>query len=154
MKADFLERGGLWVVGQLSLLMLVLLAGFLWSAQWKSTPTRAFGWLFIVTGAFCGLCGVRALGWNLTPFPKPSARAALVTTGIYSWMRHPLYTAVGCGGIGWSLVRESLPALFCTGLLLVLLDRKARREEAHLVSIFPEYQGYTKRVKGFIPWLY
>jgi protein-S-isoprenylcysteine O-methyltransferase Ste14 len=98
--------------------------------------------------------GVLALGGNLTPFPKPSAKTELVTTGIYGWIRHPLYTAVGCEGIGWGLVRGSLPALLCAGLLLVLLVRKARREEAHLAVIFPEYQAYARRVKGFIPWLY
>jgi protein-S-isoprenylcysteine O-methyltransferase Ste14 len=153
-KADFLERGGLWVLGQFSLLIFALLAGVFWSANWKNTPIRALGWLFIAAGAFCGLCGVRALGRNLTPFTKPSAKAALVTTGIYGWMRHPLYTAVGSGVIGWALVRESVPALLCAGLLLALLDRKARREEAHLISIFAEYEGYAKRVKAFIPWLY
>jgi protein-S-isoprenylcysteine O-methyltransferase Ste14 len=37
---------------------------------------------------------------------------------------------------------------------LVLLVRKARREEAHLGMIFPDYRDYARRVKGFSPWLY
>ena len=153
-KNNFLERGGLWVVGQFLLIILALLAGIFWTAEWGKGAFRALGWFFIVAGAFCGVSGVLALGRNLTPFPEPSAKAELVTRGIYGWIRHPLYTAVGCEGIGWGLVRGSLPALLFAGLLLVLLVRKARREEAHLAKSFPEYQGYARRVKGFIPWLY
>jgi protein-S-isoprenylcysteine O-methyltransferase Ste14 len=153
-RSGFVGRGGLWVVGQFVLLVFAFFAGFLWRAQCKSAPVHVIGWFFITTGAFCGVCGALALGRNLTPFPKPSAGVRLVTSGIYRWIRHPLYTAVGCGTIGWGLLRESLPVLFCAGLLLVLLDRKARREEAHLVKVFPGYQAYARRVKGFIPWLY
>ena len=153
-KSCFIERGGLWVLGQFALLAVALLGGFFWSSQWENTATWALGWVFMLVAAVFGVYGVRALGRNLTPFPKPLDHAHLVTEGIYGWVRHPLYTAVICWVIGWGLVRESGPAMLCAGLLLVVLDRKARHEEVHLGRIFPGYQDYAGRVKRIIPWVY
>jgi len=118
-------------------------------------------WLLALLVAFsfwlgCFVACVAFGHWaaNLTPFPKPAAEVTPFITGIYGWMRHPLYTAVGSAFLGWGLVRGSWAALFCTGFLLILLDRKGRREKLHLVSIFPGYQDYSSRVKRFIQWVY
>ena len=65
------------------------------------------GWLgavLFVGGGILLLLGVLHLGTNLTAFPKPKEGAhALVTTGVYSIVRHPIYTGFMLGALGWSL---------------------------------------------------
>ena len=40
------------------------------------------------------------------------------------------------------------------GLTVVFLDAKARSEEERLRARFLDYQGYAKRVKRLVPWIY
>jgi protein-S-isoprenylcysteine O-methyltransferase Ste14 len=154
MSDNFRQRGGLWVLGQSALLGAVIAGGILCRHQWQSLALTLCGALLLVIAAGCGLAGSVSLGRNLTPFPKPSASTRLVQTGIYGLMRHPLYTAVFCGSVGWALVWQSWPALLAALALAPLFDSKARREERWLRQQFPDYVSYERRVRRFIPWLY
>jgi len=154
MDGNFVERGGLWVVGQGVLLCAVIAGGILFRGQWHSVPITLCGVGLLLIAGGCALAGTSSLGKNLTPFPKPSASTRLVRTGIYGLMRHPLYTAVFCGSVGWALVWQSWPALLAGLTLALLFDGKARREERWLRQQFPEYAAYEQQVRRFIPWIY
>jgi protein-S-isoprenylcysteine O-methyltransferase Ste14 len=154
MSDNFLERGGLWVLGQAALLCAVIAGGILCRCQWHSFALTLCGAVLLVTAAGCGVAGTLSLGRNLTPFPKPSTSTTLVQTGIYGLIRHPLYTAVFCGSVGWALVWRSWPALLAALALAPLFDAKARREEHWLRQRFPDYSSYEGRVRRFIPWVY
>ncbi|MGO8930795.1 MAG: methyltransferase family protein [Limisphaerales bacterium] len=154
MSGNFLQRGGLWVLGQSALLCAIIAGGILCRDQWHSLALTLCGALLIVIAAGCGLAGTVSLGRNLTPFPKPSAGTKLVQTGIYGLIRHPLYTAVFCGSVGWALVWRSWPALLAALALGPLFDAKAGAEERWLRQQFPEYAGYERRVRRFVPWIY
>jgi protein-S-isoprenylcysteine O-methyltransferase Ste14 len=120
----------------------------------NSPASRLAGAVFLFAAAVCGLAGARALGRNLTPFPKPGEQAQLIRHGIYGLIRHPLYTAVMCGAVGFSLFRQSWPGLLVTLVLGVFFDAKAKREETWLRARFPEYAHYARRVRRFVPWVY
>ena len=150
----FLQRGGLWVLGQSALLWVVFAGGIFRRGQWHSLSLTLCGVGLLLLAAGCGLAGTISLGRNLTPFPKPSAGATLVRTGIYGLIRHPLYTSVFCGSVGWALVWRSWPALLAALALAPFFDAKARREERWLRQQFPEYAGYEQRVRRFVPWIY
>jgi protein-S-isoprenylcysteine O-methyltransferase Ste14 len=154
MSSNLLQRGGLWVLGQGVLLGAVIAGGILCRHQWHSFPLTLCGAFLLLIAGGCGLAGAVSLGRNLTPFPKPSAGSRLVQTGIYGLMRHPLYTAVFCGSVGWALAWRSWPALVAALALVLLLDAKARREERWLRQQFPEYADYERRVRRFVPWVY
>ena len=94
------------------------------------------------------------LGRNLTPLPKPKSDAQLVTSGIFAWMRHPIYTALMLLTFGSSLERGHLIALILSACLMVLLEFKSRREESWLLEQFPDYALYRSRVKKFLPGIY
>jgi protein-S-isoprenylcysteine O-methyltransferase Ste14 len=150
----FLQRGGLWVLGQSALLCAIIAGGILCRDHWHSLAFTLCGTSLLLIAAGCGLAGAVSLGRNLTPFPKPSAGNRLVQMGIYGLMRHPLYTAVFCGSVGWALAWRSWPALLAALALAPLLDAKARREERWLRQRFPGYAGYERRVRRFVPWVY
>ena len=154
MNNNFLQRGGLWVLGQAVLIGAMVAGGILYRNHWQSLAPTLGGALLLLTGAGCGWAGTASLGRNLTPFPKPSASSSLVQTGIYGFIRHPLYTAVFCGSIGWALVWRSWPALLAALTLGPFFDAKARREERWLRQQFPGYAGYAQRVRRFLPWVY
>jgi protein-S-isoprenylcysteine O-methyltransferase Ste14 len=154
MIGKFMHRGGLWVIGQAAILVTVFLAAVPCHRQWHSQAFVACGWLLIVLASICGVAGAIRLGPNLTPFPKPAASSRLVKHGIYRFLRHPLYTAVFCGSLGWAFLWRSWPALIAALCLAPFFDAKARREERWLRQQFPEYQAYEQRVRRFIPWLY
>ncbi len=154
MSGNFVQRGGLWVLGQSVLLCVVIAGGPLCRNQWHNTALTTCGAGLLVLAAGCGVAGIISLGRNLTPFPKPSARATLVQNGIYAFIRHPLYTAVFSGSVGWALVWQSWPALMAALALAPFFDGKARREERWLRQQFPEYAAYERRVRRFVPWVY
>lgn len=153
MKRGFIQRGGLWVLGQGVLLLAVFVCGILWHKQWHSLLVVFCGGLLLLTAALCGIAGAVALGRDLTPYPQPSSTTQLVQTGIYGLIRHPLYTAVICGALGWALAWASWPSLMVAAALPPFFDAKARREERSLRRQFPEYSLYAKRVKRFLPWV-
>jgi protein-S-isoprenylcysteine O-methyltransferase Ste14 len=154
MSDRFVQRGGLWVLGQGALLGVVVAGGIQYCRQWQSLAFTLSGVLLLLVAAGLGLAGAVSLGRNLTPFPKPSESTQLVQSGIYRLMRHPLYTAVFSGSVGWALVWRSWPALLAALALAPLFDAKARREERWLRQRFPEYAGYEQRVRRFVPWIY
>jgi protein-S-isoprenylcysteine O-methyltransferase Ste14 len=77
-----------------------------------------------------------------------------VQTGVYGWIRHPLYVSVMLAGFGWSLIWQSLPALVVGCLQIPFFVAKASREEGWLHHAFPEYASYARRVKRFVPGIY
>lgn len=148
----FFQRGGAWVLTQSALLGAVaVLAVFFRGGgfhPWVVIP----GVALLLIGAGVALAGALALGSNLTPFPKPGEQAQLVRHGIYAVIRHPLYTSVIAGSIGWALVWQSWLALLVATSLIPFFQAKARREERWLREKFPEYAGYQRQVRGFVPW--
>ena len=154
MNNGFVQRGGWWVVGQFLLLLAIAGLDIIGHAASKPLPLFIGGLVLIVIATLVSLAGLLALGRNLTPFPKPSAKTELVQHGIYRLIRHPLYTSVFCAAVGSSFIFQSWPALVASVVLGVFFDAKARHEERWLRQQFPEYAGYARRVRRFIPWIY
>ena len=152
-------RGEGWVVGQVVLLGVCVLAGRSGLARIQLDSLGA--WALLVTGlallAAGGalfLAGLRDLGRNLTPVPLPRDDATLVETGIYRWLRHPIYAGMFVAAIGWAALTARPWALVAALVLLAWLDLKARREEAWLVERYPGYEAYRARTSRFLPGIY
>jgi hypothetical protein len=83
-SSKFIQRGGLWVLGQSVLLFAVVISGVVFHGDGKNLLVKAGGVVFFVIALGCGLAGKVALGRNLTPFPKPSTHTQLVQGGIHA----------------------------------------------------------------------
>src|SRR5689334_2542271 len=70
------------------------------------------GILLLIAGLIIMLISGKQLGAALSPAITPNPNAQLITTGIYSIVRHPMYCGVIMLVIGWSLFRGSLLSLF------------------------------------------
>lgn len=153
-------RGEYWVLAQ-----GLILVGFFWLPHWHPTAWDSWpSWVVYGRDAIAiGLAlfaavllgkGVLDLGENLTPLPYPREDSTLVQTGIYGWVRHCLYSGLIFGTAAYSLWFLSLPHALVTALLFVVLDLKARKEEAWLMERFPDYEAYRQQVSKFIPGIY
>ena len=147
------KRGEGWFLLQLVLFAMILFAPKLLPLD-LPLWLRVLGLAVIVVGGVFGTGGVLALGRNLTPFPKPIEGGTLVTSGVYGWVRHPIYTGLILGTLGWSLWRENLLGIGLAALLFVFFDLKSRREERWLMDAYPDYVEYRRRVKKLIPFVY
>jgi protein-S-isoprenylcysteine O-methyltransferase Ste14 len=145
-------RGEAWLIGQLILFAAIALAprrlpGLPEWPAWLARPSAIVGLVVGAAGALTALAGARALGSSLTIFPRPRDDGQLVSGGIYSVVRHPIYTGAVLGALGWALLRTSLPGLLLAVALAFFFDRKARREEQWLIEKYPEYAAYRARVR-------
>ncbi len=153
------SRGEWYVVVQFILLGLVALAPLLpvGHAAWPQPLgmiARAAGLLLGAGGAALAVVGVLGLGRNLSALPHPKEGAFFVEQGAYRLVRHPIYSGLTFGCLGWALLTNSLAALALAVVVLAFFDLKSRREERWLMAKFPEYAGYRRRVRKLIPYLY
>lgn len=149
------RRGEGWVALQFVLLVAIALAPLarLWPlpfAPWL----RVLGVLMMAGGGVFGMAGVLGLGRNLTALPKPVEGGTLVTSGIYSMVRHPIYSGLILAALGWAIWSANGLGIGLALVLLLFFDVKSRREERWLIEAYPEYAAYQKRVKKLIPWVY
>ncbi len=146
------DRGGAWVAAQFVLLGLVV-AGAFFGTDWP-WPVRLFGGVLMFMGALFAVAAVRGLGPAMTPFPRPLADGALVISGPYAVVRHPIYSGVAAAAAGFSVLVSSWWSLAASLVLAVFFHFKAVREERWLVERYPAYPEYMTRVRRrLIPWL-
>jgi protein-S-isoprenylcysteine O-methyltransferase Ste14 len=99
------------------------------------------------------LRGFRDLGDALTPLPESKSGATLVTTGIYSSIRHPIYSSLFLLSSSVLLWKRSLPSMIISVCLVALLIYKAKYEDSLLKAKFPEAEKYQNSIPPFIPRL-
>jgi protein-S-isoprenylcysteine O-methyltransferase Ste14 len=76
----------------------------------------------------------------------------LVTDGPFGHLRHPMFTAIGIGQVGFFLALPSLFSLLCLVVGIAVLTVQARFEEARLAATFgDEWKAYADRVPAVIP---
>ena len=87
---------------------------------------------------------IRAFVYSV--FPE---RGPVLTSGVFRWLRHPVYSAFVRTVLGFALLRNNLPALLCAALLVPGIWLLGRTEERDLMQSHPGYGAYRARVP---PW--
>lgn len=152
-------RGEWYVVVQFALLGLLVFgpAGRgLWHLQpgALSTVARVLAAALVVAGGGLVLAGLGSLGRNLAVVPLPRSDGELVQSGAYRLVRHPIYSGIILGALGWALWFDGVLTLLVVVALFVLFDLKSRREEQWLTERYPAYAAYRQRVRKLIPFVY
>ena len=114
-----------------------------------SAPAWAPGLAFVldVVALAILLAAWYALRPSLRISPIPKEGAALITTGIYSSIRHPMYVGVLLIGVGFVLTNITWISIAIWIALLATLVYKARFEDSLLAIKYPE--AYNYQVKTF-----
>jgi protein-S-isoprenylcysteine O-methyltransferase Ste14 len=107
--------------------------------------------LITVFGMTISLYSLGALGKSFSIIPQ--ARA-LVQTGPYKLVRHPLYLGELISLTGIVLARFSISATTIYCLIIILQIYRALQEERLLADIFPEYESYSLKKARFLPGIF
>lgn len=153
------ERGEWYVVAQAALFLLIIFGPR--AGPWRPLGASLYTWIgsvvsggLIAMGGLLALAGVFVLGKNLTPLPRPRENAALVQTGAYRIVRHPIYGGLIMMVWGWGLWMHDWLIIGYAVLLFIFFDIKSRREERWLQEKFPAYAAYQLCVRKLIPFVY
>lgn len=88
---------------------------------------------------------------SLTAVPLPKERGKLGTTGLYRYVRHPMYTSVLLLSLGISLLSGNLIKYALVIGLYVLFYYKSKYEERYLRQKYSNYSEYAGLTGRFIP---
>ena len=111
--------------------------------------------ILAMTGLIVAISARRTLAANWSGAVAIKSEHELVTTGLYHYVRHPIYTGVLTLALGVLLSFGTLGA--CVGFLIIVaaIILKLRDEEKILASHFAEqYLHYRKRTKILIPFVW
>jgi protein-S-isoprenylcysteine O-methyltransferase Ste14 len=105
--------------------------------------------IILIPGAWLGIKGVTEIGLEESETHRPKR---VITTGLYSRMRHPQYTGAILSHIGITFLLSSFYSLLATPLVILVNYVLCWKEEMELVREFGEdYINYQKSVPMFIP---
>ena len=126
---------------------------------WGHTLIGSYGHLGMIVGAALGVIGLVLIlaGWRTiykAYWSKDRGEGALVTGGIYRYIRHPQYTGLMLLSLGMILDWATLPTLILLPVMAVVYYRLARHEENDMVAEFgDEYRAYMLKTHRFIPYV-
>ena len=106
---------------------------------------------FIIAGSWLGIKGVTEVSLKVAETHRAEK---VVTTGVYSMVRHPQYLGGGLSHVGVSLLLSAWYSLLLTPLVGLLYYLLSWKEEQELVREFGgEYEKYQGEVPIIIPKL-
>lgn len=106
---------------------------------------------FIVAGIAIILISFFQLNKNLSPFPSPKENSELITTGLFSRIRHPIYSGILLLAFSFALYQNSGFKILISFFLLILFYFKTGYEEKLLSLKFPEYKNHKMNTGRFFP---
>ena len=105
------------------------------------------GLIIIIIASIIMLLAIKDLGSNLSPFPRPIANGNLITSGIYRFIRHPMYYSLILISLGVFIINLSFYYLCLTFTLTLVIKFKIILEEKYLNKKFKNYLIYKDKVK-------
>ncbi len=143
--------------GYVTCALLSLIVAPIEAAYWPSEVSflqQIIGGVIGLGGLALGLLSFKALGQNFRVYGAPRRSGTLITTGIYRYIRHPMYIGTILAVGGYVLAFGSLVATPLWLGVTVFYIVKAAKEEPLLAAKYPEYEEYRKRTWKFIPYVY
>jgi protein-S-isoprenylcysteine O-methyltransferase Ste14 len=154
------DRGNRWVLVAFGL--IGLLAGYLpaytdrnelWTID--GDTIRWLGVVLFAAGGALRLWPVFVLGRRFSGLVAIQPGHTLVTSGIYSVIRHPSYLGLLVNSLGWGLAFRSGVGVLLTALTIPPLLARIHAEERLLRTQFGgEYDAFCARTSRLIPGLY
>lgn len=107
--------------------------------------------LLIISGSIPVILGHLQLGLRTH---MPSVKDTLVTSGLYAYLRHPIYSGGFLIFAGLALMKPTASVLIACGAGIIWLFVQARAEEIDLLQRLPGYRKYMLQVPRFVPRLW
>lgn len=134
---------------------LVLFVLYLFPPEGWTFQLMAILQYFFLAGAFSGLMilliAMAQLNTNLTPWPSPKTTGTLVRTGLYRYVRHPIYAGILLFAFCFAFYSGEWFRIGLSACLWSLFYFKSSYEEKLLVEKYPEYEEYRRMTGRFVP---
>jgi protein-S-isoprenylcysteine O-methyltransferase Ste14 len=137
-----------------SILVLLLLNYPVWFNNPLSLH-QIISWVLLILSILVAVIGFRTLYSKGKPTDQMENTTVLITTGIYKYIRHPMYLSLmlagfgilakDCGYLQWIIAATNFIALILTARL---------EEKEMLVKFGDDYKAYMKKTKMFIPFIF
>ena len=103
---------------------------------------------FLITlGLIIIVFSAKDLGKSLSPMPRPKENSKLITSGIYSFFRHPMYYSLIIISFSFFIKSLTIYNLILSILLTFIISKKIKIEEEYLIKRFHNYILYRNEVK-------
>jgi protein-S-isoprenylcysteine O-methyltransferase Ste14 len=114
---------------------------------------QALGIVIAVLGIFATVYAQLDMGDSWRIGVDPNETTTLVRTGVFGWVRNPIFTAMITFGFGITLVTPNLVAVAGFLLLVVTIELQVRVvEEPYLLTMHGDaYRAYLASVGRFVP---
>jgi protein-S-isoprenylcysteine O-methyltransferase Ste14 len=136
-----------------SVFILTLLNYKVWFIN-PFSPLQLISWFLLIFSAYVVITGYLLLKRKGKPDNNFENTSLLVKSGIYGYIRHPLYLSIVLLGTG-IMLKDMKPVQLCLGVItLIAVFITARIEEKEMIAKFGnEYRLYMKETKMFIPFI-
>lgn len=88
---------------------------------------------------------------NLNVFPELKENHILITKGIYTYIRHPMYLSIFITFFGIALTNINYITISVYLVLIIDLYLKSKKEEMYLSQRFKDYKIYQNNTGRFLP---
>jgi protein-S-isoprenylcysteine O-methyltransferase Ste14 len=137
----------------------MLLALFLFNVSaWLHnpfSPLQLASWILLMASAMLAIHGFTILHRRGRPEGPVGSTTVLVRSGMYRWIRHPLYASLLYLGWGVCLKRPTALTVVLAIAATLFLFLTAKAEERENVDKFgTDYVVYMKKTKRFIPYVF
>jgi protein-S-isoprenylcysteine O-methyltransferase Ste14 len=112
------------------------------------------GILLVAAGLGFAIWARLYLGRNWSGIVTLKEEHALIRTGPYRVVRHPIYTGLLLALVGTAAAIGEWRGVLAVGCVMIGLLWKIRVEEALMAGTFPEYAEYRRRTAALIPFVY
>ena len=158
-KKEALEKSllGLVFLGMMIVPLIYIFSNILSFADYiLPVSLHMLGLLLIIPTLWLFYRSHKDLGTNWSVSLEIREGHHVVDTGVYKYIRHPMYTAIWLWCIVQALLLNNyiagLSGLVCFGLLYFL---RIKKEERMMLQEFGKaYEDYVKRTKRIIPFIY
>jgi protein-S-isoprenylcysteine O-methyltransferase Ste14 len=118
-----------------------------------SAVSRIVGAALLFAGIMVYVSSHVSLRRNWSVMASIKERHTLVRTGLYRFVRHPMYASMLLIVPGSGMLISDYLMILCTPVVGLIYYFRARQEEALLAGNLPGYEAYVRKTKMFIPWI-
>ena len=141
-------------VAIIAAVLMWLLARIFPSTGFSFPAPQAVMFGFVVVGAVLtslAVTSLRRVGTTLHP-QRPGKASTLVTSGVYSWTRNPMYLGLLLGLLGWVIRLSNFGSILMLPLFVVYLNRYQIGPEERLLAVLfgQKFTAYRSRVRRWI----
>src|ERR1035437_2822822 len=136
-----------------SVFILILLNYKVWFTN-PFSLLQIISWSLLIFSVYVVITGYLLLKRKGKPDNNFENTSLLVKSGIYGYIRHPLYLSIFLLGTG-IMLKDPAPAQLCLGAInLITVYITARIEETEMIKKFgDDYRVYMKETRMFIPFI-